>query len=973
MRNMKRKIVSVVIAFFAMAVTCAGAFADTVTFDKKNKGNEKDFVTFEFSTSTELAALCKKYPKNNAEVLIQAGSPLGKIPVSNNDDAEFFSIIKCFPGAEFDMNLFTNSGVRLNADSDGTTFENDALIEFKYDGKAYSLSKVTGQEPSIVSFFKFKLKDRYYYHAYVSEFINDLRNGICNEQKYEFRSTKEFEKLREKHKDELFCVIIPANSKIRNEKELEKLSKLIFNDSKTIKDKYNSNFTSTSTVVIEPLIIIPQDRNDPVSSIDQTISSLSSVSKGSRKFNVCEESDSTVIKFEKAILNSERKANEKAGLGKITNEEVKNERKQNEAAGYGRLTNAEVAKKLENERAANEKAGLGKITNEEVEKERKQNEAAGYGRLTNTEVAKKLDAERNENDNAGYGRLTNAEVEEERKSNKAAGNGSITNAELLEIQGTGGKACSVYFFDFEVKDKAEWNVKNFPEGNAKTRMETALENRKQYNFNLLTTLKKLDKGHEKESISVTIPVGAKMWNEKDMVAFMEYFYLDTSKAQEYVNTFIMPKIKKNKPVIFEFYVYEGRRYYSIFLSQSLADQFEAEKEKERIANEAAGRGRFTNAEINKQSLMQFVKQAKAYEQKKQWAFALNSYYDAMALDVDPYAKKEAVEGYTALKNTIESGNPGFGKYNVFDIPGEWKNLLIDAEKCACTFSPYDVSVERIEFKEVDYKTKTATYDVLKSVNVNDRYNKVVKVIESGYKTAWRSSWPDLPKPEDWPKYSVSGIYAFNYPEGTDVDSSGKNKLKTERRNFNAFAIYFTDDLSYPRKYINGYGIGYENNPLFGYRTLTDKVYLFEYEISIFDENGKPLTKGQRFTMEKQGTDYYSYIPNDSIKGISAEVMNLIDNGKAYAKITGCYLKYGYGEYISVYDNAVNGLHQIVGKMEHNSLVCDFVTLSGAQGWVATLSKCEAFIHNLKDLKVRIEDPNAEKNVEKAFELWGEKK
>ena len=126
-------------------------------------------------------------------------------------------------------------------------------------------------------------------------------------------------------------------------------------------------------------------------------------------------------------------------------------------------------------------------------------------------------------------------------------------------------------------------------------------------------------------------------------------------------------------------------------------------------------------------------------------------------------------------------------------------------------------------------------------------------------------------------------------------------------------------------------------------------------------------------MEKQGTDYYSYIPNDSIKGISAEVMNLIDNGKAYAKITGCYLKYGYGEYISVYDNAVNGLHQIVGKMEHNSLVCDFVTLSGAQGWVATLSKCEAFIHNLKDLKVRIEDPNAEKNVEKAFELWGEKK
>lgn len=967
MRNMKRKIVSVVIAFFAMAVTCAGAFADTVTFDKKNKGNEKDFVTFEFRSSTELASLCKKYPKNNAEVLIQAGSPLGKIPVSNNDDAEFFSIIKCFPGAEFSENLFTNSGVRLNADSDGTTFENDALIEFKFDGKAYSLSKVTGQEPSIVSFFKFKLKDRYYYHAYVSEFINDLRNGICNEQKYEFRSTKEFEKLREKHKDELFCVIIPANSKIRNEKELEKLSKLIFNDSKTIKDKYNSNFTSTSTVVIEPLIIIPQDRNDPVSSIDQTISSLSSVSKGSRKFNVCEESDSTVIKFEKAILNSERKANEKAGLGKITNEEVKNERKQNEAAGYGRLTNAELVKKLENERAANEKAGLGKLTNDEVEKERKQNEAAGYGRLTNTEVAKKLDAERTENDNAGFGGLTNAEAEEERKANKAAGNGAITNAELLEIQGTGSKACSVYFFDFEVKDKAEYNANTFPEGNAKTRMETALENRKQYEFNLLTTLKKLDKGHEKESISITIPVGAKMWNEKDMVSFMEYFYHDTSAAQEYVNKFIMPKIKENKPVIFERYVYEGNRYYSIFRYQSLADQFEAEKEKERIANEAAGRGRFTNAEINKQSLMQFVKQAKAYEQKKQWAFALNSYYDAMALDVDPYAKKEAVEGYNALKTAIESGNPGFGKYNVFDIPGEWKNLLIDAEKCACTFSSYDVSIKNISFKELDYKTKTATYVVRTSDVVNsDRYNKVVKVIERGYKTAWHSSWPDLPKPADWPKYSVSGIYTFNYPEGTAKDSTGNNLLKTGRRNFNAFGIYFTEDLSPQYKYINDEF------------TINDagRIYLFEYEISIVDENGKPLTKGQRFIMyetERYTVDStYNYVT-----GISPEVMNMIDNGKAFAKITGCYLKYGYGEYISVYGDMTNKLNQTIGKYEANSLVCDLLKLSGAlsgkPAYKATLSKSKAFIHNLKDLKVRVENPNAKENVEKAFELWGEKK
>lgn len=62
-------------------------------------------------------------------------------------------------------------------------------------------------------------------------------------------------------------------------------------------------------------------------------------------------------------LDAERKANEQAGFGKLTNEELENERSQNEAAGLGRICNAEVEK----ERAENDAAGLGRYTNAEID------------------------------------------------------------------------------------------------------------------------------------------------------------------------------------------------------------------------------------------------------------------------------------------------------------------------------------------------------------------------------------------------------------------------------------------------------------------------------------------------------------------------------------------------------------------------------------------------------------------------------
>lgn len=329
----------------------------------------------------------------------------------------------------------------------------------------------------------------------------------------------------------------------------------------------------------------------------------------------------------------------------------------------------------------------------------------------------------------------------------------------------------------------------------------------------------------------------------------------------------------------------------------------------------------------------------------------------MALDADISAKKAAIDGYTILTNAIKRGNPGLGNYNVFSLPDEWKNLLIDAEKFAYTFTPYVITLGNLSRDSLDYKTKTANYKVYGSIKRNDRYTKIIDVIAAGYKEAWNGNWSGLPKPENWPKYSVSGNYVFNYPEGTEKDSTGKNWYKSKRIDFNSFAVRFT----------GGNHNIYVDRPS-GYQPFLDGFYLgidaplFEVDIVIIDDSGKQLTRPQRFSFHNPDGD------NFLISGISQNIMDMIDNGEAFPAIIACYLKYGYGAYNSVYADTVDSLGNIVGKWECNSLLCDSVTVKGGKDWVSNDEKCRTFVHNLKDLKVPMENPNAEANVDNALGL-----
>ncbi|MBO4705466.1 MAG: SUMF1/EgtB/PvdO family nonheme iron enzyme [Spirochaetaceae bacterium] len=261
------------------------------------------------------------------------------------------------------------------------------------------------------------------------------------------------------------------------------------------------------------------------------------------------------------------------------------------------------------------------------------------------------------------------------------------------------------------------------------------------------------------------------------------------------------------------------------------------------------------------SYSEYLAEAKKYEEQKRWCYALGSYYDAMGTDERPENKQEAYEGYKKLKDAIVSGNPGLGKYNLFTIHDEWKNLLIDAEKYGSSISIYDITVGELEQGDLDYKTRTATYTAKIDYCLGDRFKKTVQIIEQGYKKAYKKDWTDLP--EEWPLYSASS-------------------KKDKTYNVNGALVYARSTWR-GKYYINAF-YQFEGKEINGFLGIYNTAGLYDYKFNIVDKNGEELVKGKRWLLGDGD--------KVSISGITPDVMDLIDNGEAFINPVGCYLQYG---------------------------------------------------------------------------------
>ena len=252
--------------------------------------------------------------------------------------------------------------------------------------------------------------------------------------------------------------------------------------------------------------------------------------------------------------------------------------------------------------------------------------------------------------------------------------------------------------------------------------------------------------------------------------------------------------------------------------------------------------------------------------------------------VDSEFKSEAVKGYNLLKAAILSGNPGLGTYDEFTIFEEWKKLLIDAEKYGCSFNPYLVQVGELIKGKLDYQTKTATYSAQIKAYRSYRYKHTLKIIEEGYKKAYKYDWDKLPA--EWPKYSVSynndGIY--------NVDGA---------------CVYRVDKYdNYHKKTIQ-----------YAYNPFAWDVAFVDCKFNIVDENGKELIKSKRCLLGVESCIEFN--------GITPQIMNLIDNKKAFLNPVACYLEYGkYNKYDDTGGRSfIKNLPEIELPMSTTEFIC----------------------------------------------------
>lgn len=299
--------------------------------------------------------------------------------------------------------------------------------------------------------------------------------------------------------------------------------------------------------------------------------------------------------------------------------------------------------------------------------------------------------------------------------------------------------------------------------------------------------------------------------------------------------------------------------------------------------------------------------AKDYEIKKQYVYALGTYYDAVAADPSE-ASKEAQNAYNALADSIKNGNPGFGEFDEFDIYDNWVIFCKEYEKYWTEYSPR-VILYSIKRDSIDRATKTGNYKLSLTWDWSAKYKRISDVVLTGLKKSWLEDWTAIPK--DWPKESVymaemkgtrASIYNSYEDHSRYFTTVNDTYLKNGVALFQSYAGEDFDKGTYYRYYKIipaafvefAYSLGeYQDLDLHECR---DVGGLIDLKAKIVDESGNTLYTSSRISMmrsnshqkkddEGAGSEYI-------FKGVDQATMKLIDSGKAKVELDSAFLAYG---------------------------------------------------------------------------------
>jgi len=214
----------------------------------------------------------------------------------------------------------------------------------------------------------------------------------------------------------------------------------------------------------------------------------------------------------------------------------------------------------------------------------------------------------------------------------------------------------------------------------------------------------------------------------------------------------------------------------------------------------------------------FLSSAKNFETKKQFVSALDAYYDAMACEDESALKKEAIDAYLKLSDSIRSGSLGLAIYDDAVFYEDWKRLLTDTEELQKTICKYELTLGQLSLIAADKETESNNCVAKISSNLSSRYKNTIEIVKSGYVKAYKNTWTDLPAPESWNNLlpiEKSDNYEFKF---NIVDENGKELVKAKNWYFNGDNSIIFENLSSETKelikakkaFLNPVGVMLEN-------------------------------------------------------------------------------------------------------------------------------------------------------------------
>ena len=275
-----------------------------------------------------------------------------------------------------------------------------------------------------------------------------------------------------------------------------------------------------------------------------------------------------------------------------------------------------------------------------------------------------------------------------------------------------------------------------------------------------------------------------------------------------------------------------------------------------------------------------LQKAKEFESKKQFVYALGTYYDAIAAEPSE-SSKEAQNAFNTLIESIRQGNPGSGDFDEFELYDNWVVFLKEYEKYFTENSPKAISFGTLKRESIDRTTKTGNYSVAVSWDWTAKYKRISQAVLAGLKEVWQSDWTGIPK--DWPKTSV---YASEFKEGTYL----KDGVALWYQNLRECGGYYFDQKIIVAAALAEEGWLWASNDLEPYK----KFSLNDIKFTVNDLSGKVLLTSSRLILTGTAGTYSSTgISTYTFKGVSQETMKLIDGGKVKIVPVGLYLEYGH--------------------------------------------------------------------------------